>query len=382
MLNFTAPIPLSLYIHFPWCVQKCPYCDFNSHTLKDTLPEDHYINTLIKDLEYDLDKTQGRSLSSIFLGGGTPSLFSPSAIKRLLTTIRAQIPCPPDIEITLEANPGTVEQQHFVGFHQAGTNRLSVGCQSFNDAHLKKLGRIHGGDEAQIAIKAAKKAGFSNINIDLMFGLSEQSISQALTDLEIAIALEPRAFSWYQLTLEPNTLFYQKPPPLPDDEILWEMYQQGQALLKSHGYLPYEVSAYSREGLQCQHNRNYWQYGDYLGIGAGAHAKITDTTTSEILRLQKKKHPKEYLAASDNFVSESTVISPSEWPFEFMLNALRLYEPIPYALFCERTGLPLNTIALPLQKGIELALLENHATCLITTQNGRRFLNDLVALFI
>lgn len=375
------PIPLTLYAHFPWCVQKCPYCDFNSHTLKNNLPENEYIDKLISDLTQHLPQVWGRRIQSVFMGGGTPSLFSPTAIGRLLTTANALIPFNPDIEITLEANPGTVEQSRFLGYRQAGINRLSLGVQSFTDHHLKALGRIHDSQAAIQAVDAAKRAGFNNINLDLMYGLPEQSVAEALADLKQAVALAPSHLSWYQLTLEPNTWFYQHPPNLPADDLLWEIQQAGQAYLASQGYLQYEVSAYSLPGHACQHNRHYWEFGDYIGIGAGAHGKLTDFASQKVLRTVKIKHPKTYLAAND-VILENKIVDKAELPFEFMLNALRLKEPIPKQLFIDRTGLSLEMIAAPLQQACERGLLQINDSELEVTALGWQFLNDLLQLFI
>lgn len=376
-------IPLSLYIHLPWCIRKCPYCDFNSHTLRGNLPEDDYIDALIADLEQDLPLIEGRQLVSIFFGGGTPSLFSAQALARLLNAIAERIDfATPEIEITLEANPGTVEQQRFQDYRQAGINRLSIGIQSFSDPHLKKLGRIHDSDEAKKAIDVAKQAGFDNFNLDLMFGLPEQSIEMALADLNTAIGFQAKHISWYQLTLEPNTLFYQQPPVLPDDELIWQMQQQGQQLLQQYGFEQYEVSAYSQKNKNCQHNLNYWQFGDYLGIGAGAHSKITDSSDGETYRLSKYKHPKDYLNTDKAFIAEKKIVAREEIGFEFMLNALRLQQPIEEELFRQRVGFSFEELAQPISEAKEKDLLQQHGSTLVTTEFGKRYLNDLVALFI
>lgn len=308
-------IPLSLYIHLPWCIRKCPYCDFNSHGVKDEIPEQQYINTLIQDLDEDLVEIEDRSLISIFFGGGTPSLFSGHAITTLLQEIQKRIPFQKDIEITLEANPGTVEQQYIRAYHEAGVNRLSIGVQSFQDDKLKALGRIHGSQEAQQAIETAKQAGFNNFNIDIMHGLPNQSVEDACYDIQTAIELKPTHLSWYQLTIEPNTVFYSKPPTLPDEDTLWEIEEQGKALLAKAGYEQYEVSAYAKQGRQCQHNINYWEFGDYLGIGAGAHSKITDPKSKKIERKWKVKHPKDYLNPNKPFVANKNLISQKKPSF-------------------------------------------------------------------
>ncbi len=377
----TVP-PLSLYIHFPWCVRKCPYCDFNSHTLKQDLPEAAYIEALLADLQQDLSLVQNREIVSIFMGGGTPSLFSPEAMAYLLNQIKQMLSCSKELEITLEANPGTVEQERFKGFYQAGINRLSLGIQSFQDDKLKTLGRIHDANAAIQAVVAAKQAGFTNFNLDLMFGLPEQEIAEALYDLNTAIALEPTHLSWYQLTLEPNTLFYHQRPTLPEDDKLWEMQQQGQALLAKHHYNPYEISAYSRDGFQCLHNRNYWEFGDYLGIGAGAHGKITDSNKRQVIRTHKVKHPKDYLNPSRSFIAGQTVVPPSELSFEFMLNHLRLKQPILFDLFEQRTFLPKTVLEIQLQRASEHLFIEQSQQGFVTTQLGWQFLNNLTEIFL
>jgi putative oxygen-independent coproporphyrinogen III oxidase len=380
MSAFTKPIPLTLYIHIPWCIRKCPYCDFNSHKLIGNLPERDYIATLIRDLEQDLPLVWGRRLSAIFIGGGTPSLFSPDALEQLLQQIHARLPFS-NIEVTLEANPGTVEQQRFEQFYQIGINRLSLGIQSFQDDKLKQLGRIHNGTEAQKAIQAAKLAGFSNFNLDLMHGLPYQNLDAALFDLTTALSFNPTHLSWYQLTLEPHTQFYNQPPALPDEDDIWNIQEQGQHYLAKQNYLQYEVSAYSKPGFQCDHNRNYWEFGDYLGIGAGAHSKITDFTQQTISRFWKVKHPKQYLT-TQSFVAEKKVVSEQELPFEFMLNALRLNEKIPLKLFEERTGLKLTAIHQSLQQAKQNNLMDWDDTTIYTTELGKRYLNDLISIFL
>jgi putative oxygen-independent coproporphyrinogen III oxidase len=380
MSVFTKPVPLTLYIHIPWCIQKCPYCDFNSHKLIGNLPEQDYIATLIKDLEQDLPLVWGRRLSAIFIGGGTPSLFSPNVLEQLLQQIHARLPFS-NIEITLEANPGTVEQQRFEQFYQIGINRLSLGIQSFQDDKLKQLGRIHNGAEAQKAIQAAKLAGFTNFNLDLMHGLPNQNLADALFDLTTAISFSPTHLSWYQLTLEPHTQFYNQPPVLPNEDDIWNIQEQGQQYLADQNYLQYEVSAYSKPGFQCDHNRNYWEFGDYLGIGAGAHSKITDFTQQTITRFWKVKHPKQYLT-TQSFIAEKKVVSEQELPFEFMLNALRLNEKIPIKLFERRTGLKLMAIHQSLQQAKQNNLLDWDDTTIYTTELGKRYLNDLISIFI
>lgn len=374
---FTADIPLSLYIHLPWCVQKCPYCDFNSHALKNGLPEAAYVQALIADFDYHLSILSGRPLKSIFFGGGTPSLFSGAGIEQILAHIAKRTGLP--TEITLEANPGTVDEANFRDFRLAGVNRLSLGVQSLQDDKLTMLGRIHGKDAALRAIQNARKAGFDNLNIDLMFALPNQSIDDALSDLRLALAESPTHLSWYQLTIEPNTLFYHQPPALPEDDFVLDMQLAGQALLSEKGFLQYEVSAYAREGKQCMHNLNYWQYGDYLGIGAGAHSKIT--RDNEIMRFMQAKHPQAYLRRELEAVEVQTVDEKNR-VFEFMLNGLRLVEGVPRSLFSERTGLSLATIENKIQTAIQRGLLENIPDQLKPTERGRLFLNELVELFL
>lgn len=377
----TLMIPTSLYIHIPWCVKKCPYCDFNSHKAQETLPESDYVTALIKDLENDLPLIWGRKIISIFIGGGTPSLFSSEVLRTLIEALHARLSFSPDIEITLEANPGTVEQERFIEYRKIGINRLSLGIQSFEDEKLQLLGRIHGSEEAHLAIKAARAAGFENLNIDLMFGLPTQRLAESLSDLETAIRHNPTHLSWYQLTLEPNTHFYQFPPILPKDEAIFAMQLHGQKLLASHGFAQYEVSAYSINNYQCRHNRNYWEFGDYVGIGAGAHSKITDPANGTVLRRWKVKHPKHYLVANDSFIAGEQLLKTDELPLEFMMNALRLFEPIPTQLFTERTGLPIHAISTALNKAQEEELLVWNKDCVETTPRGRLYLNDLLAYF-
>ncbi|PSV94577.1 radical SAM family heme chaperone HemW [Photobacterium iliopiscarium] len=380
-----VPPPLSLYVHIPWCVQKCPYCDFNSHALKTELPELDYIDALIDDLETDLMAYQlvngQRPLHSIFIGGGTPSLISPAEIGRLLTAIEARIPFSDTIEITMEANPGTVESGRFEGYRQAGVNRISIGIQSFQDDKLQRLGRIHGSQEAIKAIELAKSAGLNSFNTDLMHGLPDQSIADAISDLKQAIALDPPHLSWYQLTIEPNTLYYSKPPTLPDDDDLWDIFEQGHALLTEAGYQQYEISGYSKPGKQCQHNLNYWRFGDYLGIGCGAHGKIS-FTDGRIVRTVKVKHPRGYLQADKPYLSEQISVVDSERPFEFFMNRFRLLEACPKQDFIDRTGLPLTTIEANIDWAIEQHYLQDSSDQWQITEHGKLFLNDLLAAFV
>ena len=380
MPQFTILPPLSLYIHIPWCVRKCPYCDFNSHAAGEHLPEDEYIQALIRDLEQQLPGVWGRRLQSIFIGGGTPSLFSPAALQTLLSQIRMLIPCPPDMEVTMEANPGTFEQEKFNGFFQAGINRLSIGVQSFNDKQLKQLGRIHSAQEALNAIEMAKQAGFENINLDIMFGLPEQSLKQGLQDLQTAIDCQPSHLSWYQLTVEPNTLFYSQPPTLPDDDDIWELQQQGQSLLQQNGYAQYEISAYAKSGKQCQHNLNYWQFGDYLAIGAGAHGKISRADDHSIRRYAQHRQPQQYLDATNKTSSEH-FISNTDRCYEFMLNSLRLKQGFTLELFEQHTGLNRQVIEGRCEQAIEKGLLSRQGSQLRASETGYLFLNDLINLF-
>jgi len=376
--------PLSLYVHLPWCVHKCPYCDFNSHALKGSLPESAYVAALLSDLELDLPQVWGRTVQSVFIGGGTPSLFSASAIAELMNGLRARLSLAPNAEITMEANPGTVEHDRFEGYLEAGINRISLGIQSFNDQHLKILGRIHGGDEAKQAIDAVQRAGFERINLDLMWGLPSQSPEQALQDVESALAFAPGHVSHYQLTLEPNTVFAAQPPVLPDEDTLWAMQEACAARLTEAGFNPYEISAWCQPEQASQHNLNYWRFGDYLGIGAGAHGKLTLPAEARITRTRRRPIPTRYLAAraDRSFIAEQRDLDSAERAFDFFLNHLRLAEPCPVARFETRTGLTLEDIATPLARAIELGLLEHTDAQLIRTADGARCLNDLQALFL
>ena len=382
--HFTALPPLSLYIHIPWCVRKCPYCDFNSHAVREEAPESDYVDALLNDLEQELPHIWGRTVETIFIGGGTPSLFSAQAIDRLLSGIRARLPLKPDLEITLEANPGTVEQSKFEGFRAAGINRLSIGIQSFDNQQLQTLGRIHSSEEAHKAIDCAQRAGFDNLNIDLMFGLPGQSLDEALSDLQTAINKQPSHISWYQLTIEPNTLFHSQPPELPDHDTKTDMSSQGKSLLEKHGYTQYEVSAYSQAGKQCRHNLNYWRFADYVGIGAGAHGKITDAAKQRITRTHKPKQPRDYLnfAGSPVATENLTVLQPEEAVFEFALNHFRLHEGFNISEFTISTGLPYTAIADHIESAISHGLLtmDNHQ--IKHTEQGWLFLDDLIARFL
>jgi putative oxygen-independent coproporphyrinogen III oxidase len=384
MFHFIALPPLSLYVHLPWCVSKCPYCDFNSHEAKEAVPEQRYVDALIADLEQELPSVWGRPVETVFIGGGTPSLFSPEALDRLLSQLRALLPLVAAAEITLEANPGSAETGKFAEFRAIGINRLSIGMQSFDADLLQRLGRIHGPGEALAAAAAARAAGFENINLDLMYGLPGQSTAQALADLEQAVALQPAHLSHYQLTVEPNTRFAHAPPVLPDDEALWEMQQACQARLAAAGYAHYEVSAYARAGHRCRHNLNYWRFGDYLGIGAGAHAKISSAQTQRIVRSAKVRHPRDYLAKAGSplRIAEQRTLTRHETGFEFMLNALRLNDGFPVAVFAQHTGLPLAVVEGPLQEAERKGLIARDIHAIRPTELGRRFLNDLTALFL
>ncbi len=337
---------------------------------------------LIEDLEQHLPLIKERPIHSIFIGGGTPSLISPEAYRCLFTELRARLNCPDALEITLEANPGTAEQDYFQGYRELGINRLSLGIQSLQNEKLKILGRIHNADQAIQAVQTARKVGFDNINLDLMYGLPFQSVEEALSDLNNALALAPEHLSWYHLTLEPNTLFHKFPPKLPEDELLWEMQKQGQALLEQHHFKHYEISAYARENRFCAHNLNYWTFGDYLGIGAGAHGKLTDINTGEIYRSVKLKNPKEYLDRSKSTLASLLPITEKELPLEFMMNVLRLQSAISLALWNERTGLPISAIKAPLERAEENGFLELKHNVLYLTQQGHLFLNELLELFM
>ncbi|TBU97804.1 YggW family oxidoreductase [Stutzerimonas kirkiae] len=378
--RFELP-PLAAYVHIPWCVRKCPYCDFNSHTSGPRLPEDDYVAALLADLDGDLGQVQGRELRSIFFGGGTPSLFSADALGRILDGIQRRVPFAADIEITLEANPGTFEQAKFRDYRALGINRLSIGVQSFQAAKLKALGRIHDGNEAIRAADMARTAGFDNFNLDLMHGLPEQSLEDALYDLRTAIAQQPTHISWYQLTLEPNTVFWNKPPRLPEDDTLWDIQEAGQRLLAEHGYAQYETSAYAQPGRQARHNLNYWTFGDFLGIGAGAHAKLSQPD-GRILRSWKTRLPKDYLDPGKRFLAGSKALDIDELPFEFLMNALRLTEGVPAELFSQRTGLPLASLAKARQAAQARGLLASSPERLVATPQGQLFLNDLLQLFL
>ena len=379
--------PLSLYVHIPWCVKKCPYCDFNSHAREGALPVDAYIDATLADLDRDLDRfgeaVAGREVVSIFFGGGTPSLFAPDAIARLIDGAATRIGFRDGIEITMETNPGTVEHGRFDEYLRAGVTRISLGVQSFDDDKLRRLGRIHSAGEADRAIKTAQDAGFDNINLDLMYALPEQTLNGALADVDRAIAFAPAHVSHYQLTLEPNTLFAAKPPPLPDSDAAWDMQEACQRKLGEAGYAQYEVSAYARDSRRSVHNLNYWTFGDYLGIGAGAHGKITEAN-GDVIRTAKVKLPRSYLERAARREAFGTLdrVATEQLPFEFMLNALRLESGISIDAFESRTGLERSDIATPLAEARERGWLEADANALRPTESGRRFLNDLIGLFL
>lgn len=393
------PPPLSLYIHIPWCVQKCPYCDFNSHGIKQgdydqtqsqsSLPEVEYVMHLLQDLDQDIERylpkkaLQRRQLESIFIGGGTPSLFSSGAIKQILDGVKQRLPVSEDMEVTLEANPGTVEADKFAGFVEAGVNRISIGVQSFNNEHLVQLGRIHDGQQAVKAAYIAKSVGLNSFNMDIMHGLPGQTLEQGLSDLKQAIALNPPHLSWYQLTIEPNTLFHSKPPTLPQDETLWDIQEQGHELLQQAGYKQYEISAYSKNQEQCQHNLNYWRFGDYLGIGCGAHGKIT-TDDGKIRRTAKVKHPKGYMDLTRNKLFQENQVQEQELGFEYFMNRFRLMEDCPKDGYSKTTGLAIEDFGVlaQLQKAKAKQLLKETHSHWQVTEMGKRYLNELLTLFL
>lgn len=376
--------PLSLYIHIPWCVEKCPYCDFNSHALKHAIPEQDYVAQLLLDLDTDIARfnLQQRPLHSIFIGGGTPSLFSAPAIEQLLTQVLQRFDHKADIEITLEANPGTVEAEKFIGFFNGGVSRLSVGVQSFESDKLIKLGRIHDSQQAKTAANLASECGVKSFNLDLMHGLPEQTVEHALDDLKTAISLKPTHISWYQLTIEPNTAFHSRPPKLPQDEVLWNIQDQGIALLNEAGYQQYEISAYSKPEYQCQHNLNYWQFGDYLGIGCGAHGKITDVDNQQVYRTVKIKHPKGYLDTSRKALDKIHTVTDEELPFEYMMNRLRLHAGFSLDEFKAYTGLSEQAVLPTLLHAQEKQLMEFDGKLWSVSKLGHRYLNDLLEMFL
>ncbi len=373
-------IPLSLYIHIPWCIRKCPYCDFNSHKSPEILPEQQYVRALIEDLEHDVSCFPPRELVSIFIGGGTPSLFSAEAFHSLFTELRLMLPFAQDIEITMEANPGTVEQQRFTDYRQLGINRLSLGIQSFNPIHLKALGRIHDDNQAHRAIEAARNAGFDNLNLDIMHGLPKQTVAEGIADLQAALDHQPEHLSWYQLTIEPNTVFYKEKPPLPSEDDACLIEEQGFDLLQKSGFERYEISAFSKPNKQARHNLNYWMFGDYLGIGAGAHGKYT--TPKEVVRTHKHRQPKDYLSTEKPFLAGVESIMGEELVFEFMLNATRLEQPIPIDLFSKTTSLDTSLLMPGLIKARNQNLISLTDTHWQVTSFGRKYTNNLQSIFL
>lgn len=381
---------LSLYIHIPWCVQKCPYCDFNSHAVKQGIPEAEYIAHLLADLDQDLPLVRGRPLHSIFIGGGTPSTFSAEGIAAILSGVRTRLDMPDNTEVTMEANPGTVEASRFAGYVAAGVTRFSIGVQSFQTSQLQALGRIHNPAQARRAAELATQLrgqGLRSFNLDLMHGLPQQDVSAALADLQQAIDLAPPHLSWYQLTIEPNTAFASRPPVLPEDDALWDIQEQGHALLAAAGYQQYETSAYSKTGYQCAHNLNYWRFGDYLGIGCGAHGKITrlpdqQTPAGAIVRTVKIKHPKGYMDLSRGYLDSKIAVEAEDLPFEFFMNRFRLLEACPKADFTAYTGLPVETVAPALARAVQLGLVSETAQHWQITPHGVRYLNELLQLFL
>ncbi len=392
--------PLSLYVHIPWCVRKCPYCDFNSHQKSGELPETEYVDALLRDFADDLpwisgqkqEDGQAREIGSIFFGGGTPSLFSARAYERLFNGLLQHVRFAADIEITLEANPGTAERAKFADYRRAGINRLSIGIQSFDDTQLQNLGRIHGSDDGRKAIEFARLAGFDNLNIDIMYGLKQQSLAAALADLNEAISFAPEHLSWYQLTIEPNTEFFKRPPALPPEDELIDIQDSGLALLKQHGYARYEVSAFARDGRRSRHNLNYWRFGDYLGIGAGAHGKITlpaacTAEQNQILRTRKTRQPGHYLEAARSllptpFRAETTAIATEDLALEFMLNVLRLQEGFTAAQFEAATGLGFEVVQKQVESLQNKALLSDEGSVIRPTEKGQQFLNSVLEEFL
>ena len=383
-----APTPsVAVYVHLPWCVRKCPYCDFNSHQLKSAAPDDSYIDALISDFEMELPRLGGRRVDTVFFGGGTPSLFQPEQFSRLLGALRQRITFAADVEITLEANPGTIERGRFAGYRDAGINRVSLGAQTFAPHALEMLGRIHSAQDTHRAVAELRAAKLVNFNLDLMYALPRQTPEEALEDVRTACALGPAHISYYQLTLEPGTVFHARPPQLPDEEAAWEIQGAGQKLLADAGYMQYEVSAYARSGMECRHNLNYWLFGDYVGVGAGAHGKLSLALPHGVLRTTKPKQPRDYQeqirrAAPGTTIGEASCVSPKDLPFEFMLNALRLNEGFTVGEYQRKTGLGMDSVAAKLSAGEGRGLLERTAGGWRATELGRRFLNDLQASFL
>ena len=399
-MNLSNTLPLALYIHLPWCVRKCPYCDFNSHEIKGgSFPQQEYVDAVVRDLKFSAGLFQGRELVSVFFGGGTPSVMPARAIGSILEAVDAVSALSTDTEITLEANPGTVDSERFAAYRSLGVNRLSVGVQSFSDAGLAAIGRIHDGNGALSALETAVGAGFSNINIDLMYGLPGQTVEDAMSDLDRAVSLEPAHISWYQLTIEPNTVFHARPPPLPDDDLVWQMQSCGADYLNRQRYRQYEVSAWSREGRACRHNLNYWEFGDYIGIGAGAHGKSTTRTSTptanaapfrrepeqtSITRQSRLRVPASYIrnAGTDSAIADTKVLTKEDCILEFMLNALRLNDGVPQDYFSKRTGLSADTIRASVDAAKKEGLLEAEQGMLKATEKGSRYLNDLLQYFM
>jgi len=381
--QLTLP-PLTLYVHLPWCVKKCPYCDFNSHALAGNLPDEDYVNALVADLENELPLVWGRPVHSIFFGGGTPSLFSATQLDRFLSSVRGFVALAPNAEITLEANPGTIEHDSFTAYRKAGINRISLGVQSFDDDSLGRIGRIHGAREAERAIRLIQDAGFDNFNLDLMYGLPGQTLEQAVKDMETALQYNPNHISHYQLTLEPNTAFHANPPPLPDEEQCWDMQEACSELLSRQGLKNYEISAWAKPGQRSAHNINYWRYGDYLGIGAGAHGKVTLAADGIVRRTSKQRHPKTYLAASreGNWYAEKRDVSKSERCFEFFLNQLRLRGGVHVDDFTPRTGLDWSFASENVARAEQRGLLAMQANRLVPTELGWRFINEIQQMFL
>ena len=378
-------VPLALYVHLPWCVRKCPYCDFNSHQLKSARPDATYIDSLLRDFDAELPLIAGRRIDTVFFGGGTPSLFAPEDFERLLRELRLRIAVAADAEITLEANPGTIERGRFAGYRDAGINRVSLGAQTFAPQALTRLGRIHTAEDTHRAVAELRAAGIDNFNLDLMYALPEQTLDEALFDVRTACALGPTHISYYQLTLETGTVFHSRPPPLPDDDAAWRMQSAGQALLSAAGYAQYEVSAYARPGFRCRHNLNYWLFGDYVGIGAGAHGKLTEGMPTRILRTAKPKQPRDFqerLTQSAAAIGERQHIAVRDLPFEFMLNALRLNEGFSTACFEARTGLPAEAYEAAMRDSEAKGLVHSTDEGWRPTELGGRFLNDLQGAFL
>ena len=390
---------LALYVHMPWCVRKCPYCDFNSHQLKSAAPDASYIDALIRDFDLELPRLKNRRIDTVFFGGGTPSLFAPEEFNRLLGELRRRIGFADDVEITLEANPGTIERGRFAGYRDAGINRVSLGAQTFAPRALEALGRIHSAEDTHRAVAELRAAKLDNFNLDLMYALPQQTLEEALDDVRTACALEPQHISYYQLTLEPGTVFHARPPPLPDEDAAWQIQSAGQTLLADAGYIQYEVSAYARPGKRCRHNVNYWLFGDYVGLGAGAHGKLSFALPQRILRTAKPKQPRDYqkqvrdaqpdicnahagAALPRAAIGESSFISSQDLPFEFMLNALRLNEGFTVRDYRQRTGLEMSSVEAKLAQGAARGLLESREDGWRPTELGRRFLNDLQASFL